>query len=71
MEGFQGAMLLRGDRADEVEFLVLTRWASMEAICAFAGDDVRNAVVEEQAEAALLCFRSHRSALRGRGRGFH
>jgi heme-degrading monooxygenase HmoA len=56
MEGFQGAVLLREDRPDEVEFLVLTRWASMEAIRAFAGDDVRNAVVEQEAEAALLCF---------------
>jgi heme-degrading monooxygenase HmoA len=33
-----------------VEFLVLTRWSSMDAIRAFAGADVRKAVVEPAAE---------------------
>jgi heme-degrading monooxygenase HmoA len=39
-----------------VEFLVLTRWASMDAIRAFAGDDVGKAVVEPEAVQALLSF---------------
>jgi hypothetical protein len=39
-----------------VEFLVLTRWASMDAIRAFAGDDVGRAVVEPDAIAALVSF---------------
>lgn len=54
--GFQGAQLLRHDRPDEVEFLVLTRWASMDAIRAFAGKDVSQAVVEAEAVAALTNF---------------
>ncbi len=54
--GFSGASLLREDRADHVEFLVLTRWDSMEAIRAFAGDDVNRAVVEPEAVAALETF---------------
>jgi heme-degrading monooxygenase HmoA len=56
IEGFLGASLLRQDGPDHVEFLVLTRWASMDAIRAFAGDDVRRAVVEPAAVAALASF---------------
>ena len=54
--GFLGASLLRTDLADEVEFLVLTKWTSMEAIGAFAGNDVTKAVVDPQAIAALVSF---------------
>jgi heme-degrading monooxygenase HmoA len=54
--GFKGAQLLRHDRAGEVEFLVLTRWASMDAIRAFAGQDVNRSVVEPEAVAALMNF---------------
>ena len=56
IEGFLGASLLRQDGPDHVEFLVLTRWASMDAIRAFAGDDVGSAVVEPDAVAALASF---------------
>jgi heme-degrading monooxygenase HmoA len=56
LDGFLGASLLREDRAEGVEFLVLTRWASMDAVRAFAGDDVRKAVVEPEAVAALTDF---------------
>lgn len=54
--GFKGAQLLRHDRPGEVEYLVLTRWQSMDAIRAFAGQDVSQAVVEPEAAAALLSF---------------
>ena len=54
--GFKGAQLLRHDRQGAVEFLVLTRWASMDAIRAFAGADVTQAVVEPEAVAALASF---------------
>jgi heme-degrading monooxygenase HmoA len=56
IEGFLGASLLRQNRPDDVEFLVLTRWSSIEAIRGFAGDDVRKAVVEPEAVAALASF---------------
>jgi heme-degrading monooxygenase HmoA len=39
-----------------VEFLVLTRWQSMEAVRAFAGPAVDKAVVEPGAIAALDNF---------------
>ncbi len=54
--GFLGASLLQQDRQGEVEFLVLTRWASIEAVRAFAGDDISRAVVEPEAAAALVRF---------------
>jgi heme-degrading monooxygenase HmoA len=53
IEGFLGASLLREERAEEIEFLVLTRWSSMDAVRAFAGTDVSRAVVEPEAIAAL------------------
>ncbi len=56
IDGFLGATLLRQDGPDEVEYLVLTRWASMDAVRAFAGEDVGKAVVEPEAAAALAGF---------------
>jgi heme-degrading monooxygenase HmoA len=56
LPGFAGANLSRRQLGDTLEFLVLTRWQSMEAIRAFAGDDVENAVVEPGAVAALVEF---------------
>ena len=54
--GFLGAQLSRRAVGDRVEFLVLTRWQSMEAIRAFAGLAVDRAVVEPGAIAALDDF---------------
>jgi heme-degrading monooxygenase HmoA len=56
LSGFLGAILLKETRFNEVEFLVLTRWASMDAIRQFAGNDISKAVVEPEAVAALLDF---------------
>lgn len=56
IKGFLGASLLRENRAGEVEFLVLTRWASMDAVREFAGDDVGRAVVDPEAAAVLVRF---------------
>lgn len=54
--GFIGAQLARRDLEGEVEFLVLTRWQSMDTIRAFAGTEVEKAVVEPGAAAALVEF---------------
>jgi heme-degrading monooxygenase HmoA len=51
--GFLGAYLGQRSLDDEVEFLVITRWCSMDAIQAFAGTDVEKAIVEPGAIAAL------------------
>ncbi len=54
--GFLGASLSQRRLADRVEFLVLTRWQSLDAIRAFTGDDLDTAVVEPAGVAALLDF---------------
>ena len=54
--GFLGAQLTRRRIDDAVEFLVLTRWQSMDAIRGFAGADPGNAVVGPEAVAALIAF---------------
>ena len=56
--GFAGAQLGRRQLGDKIEFLVLTRWQSMDAIRAFACTDVEKAVVEPGAVAALIEFDS-------------
>jgi hypothetical protein len=40
----------------QIEFLVLTRWRSIDAFEAFAGGDIGGAVVEPGALAALVEF---------------
>jgi heme-degrading monooxygenase HmoA len=54
LPGFVGAHLSQRDLGGLVEFLVLTRWESLDAIRAFAGDDISRAVVEPGAVAALV-----------------
>ena len=54
--GFADAQLSRREIDDKVEFLVLTRWQSLDAIRAFAGSDMEKAVVEPDAVAALIEF---------------
>lgn len=54
--GFQGGYLSRRDVGDEVEFLVLTRWKSMEAIREFTGSVVENAVIDPGAMATLVAY---------------
>jgi heme-degrading monooxygenase HmoA len=54
--GFQGATLMRQDLGGAIEYLVMTRWASMDAVRAFAGRDASQAVVEPEAVAALVSF---------------
>jgi heme-degrading monooxygenase HmoA len=43
--GFLGASILRRTVSQGVEFLVVTQWASLSAIRAFAGEDAERAVV--------------------------
>jgi heme-degrading monooxygenase HmoA len=57
--GFLGARLSRRPLDDKIEFLVLTRWRSIEAIEGFAGRDIATAIVEPGAVEALLDFDAH------------
>ncbi len=56
--GFLGACLGRRRLDDKIEFLVLTRWRSIDAIGGFAGSEIEEAVVEPGAIAALVDFDS-------------
>ncbi|MFL5970347.1 MAG: antibiotic biosynthesis monooxygenase family protein [Gaiellaceae bacterium] len=51
--GFAGAELLRRDAGDEVAFVTITRFDSLDAVRAFAGDDYTRAVIEPDAKALL------------------
>lgn len=51
--GFLGADLLRRDLDGEVAFVTITRFDSLEAVRAFAGEDYEQAVVEPEARSLL------------------
>jgi heme-degrading monooxygenase HmoA len=51
--GFLGADLLRNDLDGEVAFITVTRFDSLDAVRAFAGDDYEQAVIEPEARALL------------------
>jgi heme-degrading monooxygenase HmoA len=54
--GFVGAQLSHRPLGDKIEFLVLTRWQSMDSVKAFAGENVEKAIVEPGGVAALAEF---------------
>jgi heme-degrading monooxygenase HmoA len=54
--GFAGATLLRRVEGDEVGFVTLTRFESLDAIRAFAGEDIERPVLEPQALALLARY---------------
>jgi hypothetical protein len=56
--------LLRRDHDDAAELLVITKWDSLDAIRAFAGDSPEVAVVAPEARAVLSEVRRLRDALR-------
>jgi heme-degrading monooxygenase HmoA len=54
--GHRGAYLLSRKRQNEVEFLAVTLWDSIDAIKGFAGENPEAAVVEPEARAVLSIF---------------
>lgn len=56
IDGYRGAYVLRREVEGGVEFATLTLWDSMDAISAFAGEDVDRAVVLPEAEELLDRF---------------
>lgn len=56
LPGYLRAEILEGKRGELVELVVETRWASLDAIRGFAGDDFERAVVEPEARALLVSF---------------
>ena len=56
IRGFHGIRLLRRVAGDEVEFITVMRFDSLEAVQEFAGADSEQAVVPPAARAILLRF---------------
>ena len=54
--GFIGAHVMSRPKGDLMEFVVLTRWESFDAIRRFAGPKFERAVVEPAAAVALTDF---------------
>jgi heme-degrading monooxygenase HmoA len=54
--GYRGIQLFRRDIGDEVEFITVMWFDSLDAIRAFAGDDYEVAVVPPRARALLARF---------------
>ena len=56
VDGFLGADLLRREEEDEVAFITVTRFESLDAVKQFAGEDYERAVVEPEARQLLSRF---------------
>ena len=56
IDGFRGADVLRRTEGDEVAFVTITRFDSLDAIKAFAGEDYETPVLEPQARALLARY---------------
>lgn len=56
LPGFLGADVLRRPDGDEVAFVTLTRFTSIEAIRAFAGDSIDVPVIEPRAAELLVRY---------------
>ena len=53
LEGFIGIQLLRRELDDEVEFVTIMRFRTLDAVRAFAGDEYEVAVVPHEARGLL------------------
>ena len=53
-DGYRGHHVLRRPDGDEVEFVTLTWFDSLDAVRAFAGDDYETPVITERAAALLV-----------------
>jgi heme-degrading monooxygenase HmoA len=56
LDGARAAYVLRDPRGDEVEFVTITLWDTLDAVRAFAGDDYEVAVVPPSARRLLARF---------------
>ena len=71
IRGFKGIQLLRREVGDEVEFVTIMLFDSLDAAREFAGEDYEMAVVPEKARAVLSHFdkRSQHYEIRAEKKG--
>ena len=65
IRGYQGATLLQRDRNGAVDVTVITWWESLDAVRAFAGEAIENAVVHDSAATDADRLRSRRGTSSG------
>jgi heme-degrading monooxygenase HmoA len=56
LAGYRGAYLLRRESADEIQFMTILIFDSMESVRAFGGEDYEAAYVPQQAREVLARF---------------
>lgn len=56
IDGYVGGRVLRRDVDGAVEFVVMTEWASLNAIRSFAGDTLDRAVIDPEARELLSAY---------------
>jgi heme-degrading monooxygenase HmoA len=56
LNGYRGIELFRREIGDEVEFVTVMRFDSLDAVRAFSGEDYESAVVPEKARKLLRRF---------------
>lgn len=56
LPGFVAASILRRETEEGIEFQIVTVWQSLDAIRAFAGQDVTAAVVPEAAQRLMASY---------------
>jgi heme-degrading monooxygenase HmoA len=56
IDGFVEASILKRELGDGIEFLIITKWRSVEAIKQFAGENFETAVVPKTAQEMMIRF---------------
>jgi heme-degrading monooxygenase HmoA len=58
IRGFKGASVLSREVKEGTEFLIVTRWESLDAVRKFAGDDYETAVVPGVVNDMMVTYES-------------
>ena len=56
IKGFVSASILKRDLSEGVEFLVITKWETLEAIKQFAGEKIETAVVPKLVQGIMVKY---------------
>ncbi len=56
IKGFISASILKRDASEGVEFLVITRWETLEVIKQFAGEKIETAVVPKLVQEIMIKY---------------